>query len=305
MTQTPLFNYFLFVLAAIMMSVTGAIFFDGTKGEIIASTVAGFLVSIWTVIVDRVFFISSKNLLGVSSAMISGIVGMTFKWLFRNIFYIDPLLVLFSGVYSLLPGMEFIISISELNMRNLLSGMIRLVSTFVSIAQLLFGAIVSARLNKLINGDEQGKHPREEVAPWINALVIPIFAGAAMVQMGISFYPITTFFILIVSFVALFMTNYMVNLFGLEIGMMMGALAVGLIANIYSFVIKRPSLIVSSCGILLLVPSIISADSVQVLTRSDVETGIDSMMQSALTAFALAVGLMFSDFMLFFSDKSL
>jgi uncharacterized membrane protein YjjP (DUF1212 family) len=306
-TQKPLYHYFLFqVFAAILMSVSGAFFFNGTGGEIIAAAVAGFLVSVWTVIVERVFFISSKNLLSLTSAILSGLIGIAFKRIFvyYDIFYVDALLVLFSGVYTLLPGFEFITAISELNMRNLLSGIIRLVSTCVSVAQLLFGAMISARLSKMINGEEDKNHPRADTLWWVNAIVVPIFAIASMIQMGITLYPVTAFFTIFVSYVALFFTNYMVSLLGLEIGTMMGALAVGIIATLFNKLFKRPSLLVSSVGILLLVPCVVSEDSVQALMKADVGAGINSLMQSGLTAFALAVGLMFSDIVsMLFTDK--
>ena len=78
---------------------------------------------------------------------------------------------------------------------------------------------------------------------------------------------------------------------GQVLGASIGALTVGLASNLYERLKLGPASVPLVPGVLLLVPGSIGYRSLTMLLSQDVEVGFSAAMTAALTAFALAGGL--------------
>jgi uncharacterized membrane protein YjjB (DUF3815 family) len=298
--SNAIFNW----ISCITMTCIGVAFLGGNAGEIIAGVVAGIMVGLWKMLCEKIGKVGS-NLIPLTATLIAGGIGILAKWIFETTLHwnhVDVLLVVMAGIIVELPGMEFVIAISELNMANMLAGIVRLVSVLVTIIQLGFGMLLSGRVSALVFGADAAEI-REDTQPWLVALLVPPFAIASMIDLHIPFLPITVLFVMLSSYMGFFSAGLLTDWIGWEAGTVISAFAVGVIGHLYSIITKRPNLIVSACGVLLLIPGIISDQEVRGMLDNDASLGVQSIMQSLLISFALAVGLMISDFVSFFSEE--
>jgi uncharacterized membrane protein YjjB (DUF3815 family) len=83
-----------------------------------------------------------------------------------------------------------------------------------------------------------------------------------------------------------------VVMLGPELGGFVGALALGLFANAWSAYTRRPSLVATMPGILLLVPGSIGYRALDLFVAHDVTGGLQSAFATALVAIALVGGLL-------------
>jgi uncharacterized membrane protein YjjP (DUF1212 family) len=296
----PLFEF----TSCIIMTCVGVAFLGGTSGEIIAGLIAGLIVGIWKTICSRIGKIGN-NLIPLSSTLIAGGIGLIAKSIFEyNLgwYTVDVLLVVMAGIFTVLPGMEFVTAISELNMSNMLAGIVRLITVLVTVIQLGFGMLVSGRISGLIFGPDVSMD-RQGTPQWLIALILPLFSFCSMIDLHIPLLPLTVLFVLAASYLGFFGGSSLTNVVGWEIGTLVAAFGVGVLSNIFSWITKRSNMIVSACGILLLIPGIISDNEVRSMLENDQSLGIQAIMQSLMISFALAVGLMFSDFLMFFTEE--
>jgi uncharacterized membrane protein YjjB (DUF3815 family) len=82
---------------------------------------------------------------------------------------------------------------------------------------------------------------------------------------------------------------------GSDIGACAGAFVVGVIANIFSMISRHPSIVVSSIGIMLLLPGSLSYKSVNAFLNNDATSGITFLFQAIETALSITAGLLLSD----------
>ena len=102
-------------------------------------------------------------------------------------------------------------------------------------------------------------------------------------------------FITMGCFVAFFGDIYFRYWVGVEIGSILTAFCVGFIANLYSWVSKRPNNVVTICAIVLLVPGYISAASIGSLLVKDVNTSVNLIFDAVIACVSLVTGLVVSE----------
>ena len=83
-----------------------------------------------------------------------------------------------------------------------------------------------------------------------------------------------------------------------ELGVLVGALVVGLASNLYARTRNRLALVVQVPGIMLLVPGSIGFHSMNSFLTNDVLTGVESAFRMAQVAGALVGGLLFANALL-------
>ena len=82
---------------------------------------------------------------------------------------------------------------------------------------------------------------------------------------------------------------------GPELGILAGALLVGVISNAYARLLNRPASVAGVPGMLLLVPGAIGFHSFAAFTRLDTLAGIELAFQMILVAMALVAGLLLAN----------
>jgi uncharacterized membrane protein YjjB (DUF3815 family) len=83
-----------------------------------------------------------------------------------------------------------------------------------------------------------------------------------------------------------------------ELGVLVGALGVGLASNLYARRKNRPASVIQVPGIMLLVPGSIGFHSLSSFLTHDVLTGVESAFRMAQVAGALVGGLLFANALL-------
>jgi uncharacterized membrane protein YjjB (DUF3815 family) len=95
--------------------------------------------------------------------------------------------------------------------------------------------------------------------------------------------------------VAFYGARFGSTLLGPELGVSIGALIVGVCANGYARLMKRPSAVVTLPGIMLLVPGGIGSRSVLSFLEQDAVTGVQTAFVVALIAVSLVAGLLIAN----------
>jgi len=85
---------------------------------------------------------------------------------------------------------------------------------------------------------------------------------------------------------------------GPELGVMAGALTVGVTSNLYARLKNRPASVMQVPGIMLLVPGSIGFESLSSFLAHDILTGVEAAFRMALVAGALVGGLLFANALL-------
>jgi uncharacterized membrane protein YjjB (DUF3815 family) len=98
--------------------------------------------------------------------------------------------------------------------------------------------------------------------------------------------------ILIVSIAGFAASLFGGNLWGIEVGAALGALAVGCGSNLYARLRDRPALVTLTPGILALVPGSLGYRSLTAFLDNDTIAGIDFAFQMIIVAVSLVGGIL-------------
>jgi uncharacterized membrane protein YjjB (DUF3815 family) len=82
---------------------------------------------------------------------------------------------------------------------------------------------------------------------------------------------------------------------GGQLGVLLGALALGVLANVYARLLKRPAQVVSVPAMLLLVPGSMGLRGLSSLLDRDTVTGVESVFAMFLVATAIVAGLLIAN----------
>jgi uncharacterized membrane protein YjjB (DUF3815 family) len=226
-----------------------------------------------------------EPLVALMASVVAGLVARL--WLPHSV-YVSTL----AGLIVLIPGFPLTVAVRELSTQHLASGTARFASATATFLGIGFGVALGDRLVALLLGE------RADLA----AQPFPIWAlPIAVAVAGLAFAVILqaerrdTMRIMVIGLVAVAAGRLGARLLGLELGAFMGALAVGVIGNLFSRLRNRPSLILIVPGILMLVPGTIGFRSISALLEAQVETGVNTLFRMLLTAVAIASGLLIAD----------
>jgi uncharacterized membrane protein YjjP (DUF1212 family) len=283
--------------------IIGVALLSGTRAEHIAGLISALLCVLLMEISRRMKSVG-KNIVPLITSLIAGGIGLLVKYIFEkkyNLDTIDVLIAIEAGIFLILPDFEFVLSVSELNVMNVVSGSVRMVAAFVVALQCLFGALVSANLSQQLFGKNRDDVHREVFPVWISAVLLPIYIIGTMVDFHAPFYPIATIFAILNGYAAFFGSKYFSSFVGEAAGMFLASLAVGIIGNMYSFIAKKPNVMTIVIGVTLLVPGIVSNEAVRAMLETNPVTGISASVANILIiSFSLAIGLIFSDWIMYF-----
>jgi uncharacterized membrane protein YjjB (DUF3815 family) len=204
---------------------------------------------------------------------------------------VTPSLVTIASLIILLPGMSLTVAMTELATRHLIAGTARLMSAVIVLLELVVGVALGERAAAAIVHVHQAVPvPLPAWAPWV-ALVASSISVAIVVQAQVRAFG----WILAASIV-----GYLGNIVGIawlggQMGVMVGAFALGVLGNVYARLLKRPAQVVLVPAVLLLVPGSMGFRGMISLLSRDTLTGVETVFAMFVVAIAIVAGLLIAN----------
>jgi uncharacterized membrane protein YjjP (DUF1212 family) len=196
-----------------------------------------------------------------------------------------------AGIIYLIPGFTLTVALSELATRHLSSGTARFASALVVFLTITFGTAIGGRLGESAFGAAPSAGP-SALTPWAEwlALLVAPLALTVLFRAPVRDAP----WILAVGALGFQGGRFGAEVLSPELGMFLGALAIGLASRLYARWTGRPEAIPLVPSILLLVPGSIGYRSFASLLQSDVVLGVETAFRMILVAVSLVAGLLLS-----------
>ena len=160
-------------------------------------------------------------------------------------------IVVLSGIIVFIPGLSLTIGLRELAARHLVSGTARIMDAGMTLFKLYFGAILGLALAQLL-WPSTPNPPLTTTDHWSYYLAILLLAVSLLIIFKISHKD--ALWGLLAGVIAYSGTVFGSNVLGSNLGGLIGALIVGLYANLYGYWKNKPTQIVLLPGLVLLVP---------------------------------------------------
>jgi uncharacterized membrane protein YjjP (DUF1212 family) len=201
---------------------------------------------------------------------------------------LEPRAVTLTAVIILVPGFTLTVAMSELATGHLAAGTARAAKAGMAFLQLGLGAAVGWRLLDLL----PVLPPPEAVAwgPETEALALLVASSAVAVLLKVR--PRDWLVALAAATVAFYGSRLGGALLGGSLGALVGALGVGLLANLQSRLRDVPAAVAATPGILLLVPGSLGFRGVDALLQQQTLIGVGAAFETFLVGASLVGGLL-------------
>ncbi|MBS1125028.1 MAG: hypothetical protein H6Q90_7256, partial [Deltaproteobacteria bacterium] len=208
---------------------------------------------------------------------------------------INPAVVTVAALIVLLPGMSLTVAMTELATRNLISGTARLMSAVIVLLELVVGVAIGERLaGALVDIHQAVPVGLPEWAQWV-ALVASSLGVSIVVQARPSAFG---------WILAACVVGYTGSRVGTEwlgassygqLGVMVGAFALGVLGNVYARLLERPAQIVLVPAMLTLVPGAMGLRGMASLLDHDTLSGVETVFAMFVVALGIVAGLLISN----------
>jgi uncharacterized membrane protein YjjP (DUF1212 family) len=194
-----------------------------------------------------------------------------------------------ASLIVLMPGMTLTNAITELTTQHLAAGTSRLMSALMVFLAMGFGVALGSQLVRVTLGSV----PTAEPAPlptwtiWLAVVLVSVSFGILLQAIRSDFG-----WILLACLVGFAASRYSANLLGPELGMFVGAFAVGILASAVSRWSDHPAAIIEVPGTLILVPGSIGFRSITAMLENQVVSGLETAFRVLLIAMSLVAGLL-------------
>ncbi len=219
---------------------------------------------------------------------------------------IRPSVVTLAALVVLLPGLSLTVAMTELATRNLIAGTARLMSAVIVLLELVIGVALGERIAETLStriastaGDalslvavqlEQTPDPLPSYATWI-ALAASSLGGAVLVQAQRR----DVGWIVAACVVGYLGSRFGTDLLGSQLGVLVGAFALGVLSNLYARWLDRPAQVVSVPAVLLLVPGGMGFRGMTSLLGHDTLTGVETLFAMFIVATSIVAGLLIAN----------
>ena len=197
-----------------------------------------------------------------------------------------------AGLIALLPGLTLTIAMTELATRHLASGTARLSGAFMVFLGIAFGVALGSRFGSALVGAVPSAVPLPLPA-WTGALALLVAPLCYTVILRAE--PGDAKWIVVTGVLAVAGGRVGTIVLGLQLGVFVGSLTVGVASNLFARLRDRPSTVTLVPGILLLVPGSIGFRSLASLLDRKVMAGVETAFAMILTAVALVTGLLIAN----------
>lgn len=280
----PLYGPVIGVLGFMFASGATARFLGGGAREIAMALAIGGSTGILAILsarlpaLDRVF----EPLAAFMASFIAGALA-------AKVAPFSSFLATLAGLIVLLPGFTLTVALRELTTRHLASGTARLAAATITFLGIIFGVALGSKISALAFGAARAAAPIP-LPTWTEfaAFVVVGFALTVILKAE----PADTGWVLLAGMIAVLASRYGGRALGPELGAFVGALAVGVVSNLFTGFRNRPAMIMMVPGVLLLVPGSIGYRSLAALLEAEVVSGVQAAFRMFLTAVALVAGLL-------------
>lgn len=277
------YGYFASTLSHAVTAGSFTVFFGGSLADVATSAIIGLLLGLLAQIMKRsvdqahVYELVGAALAAFAAGVTSSLWGA-----------VVPPLVTASSLILLLPGMQLTTAITELATRNLIAGTARLMFAVIVLLQLVVGVFLGERLaNAVVDVHQSVPLPVPAWMPWV-ALVTASLGVTVLLRAA----PRAFGWILLASLVAYLGTRAGSEWLGKDMGVLIGAFALGVLGNIYSRWLQRPAQVVVVPAMLLLVPGSLGFRAMSSLLGHQTLTGVETMFIMFVVAIAIVAGLL-------------
>lgn len=265
-------------------------FFGGGLREVLAATAIGLTIGTLALVVRHVR--GSGRVFEPTAAALAALLAVLWAAV------VPPLSVytaVLAGLIVLLPGFSLTVAMIELATRNLVSGTARMAGALGTFVAIGFGVALGTRVGERLVGPPPEAAVRALPAwtEWVALLVAPL-GFSVLLRAERRDAP----WIVSAGLVAWAGARGGSLLLGPELGVFLGALAVGLHGNAFSRLLGRPSVVPLVPGMLLLVPGSVGFLSLSSLLHRETLVGVEAAFRMALGAVSLATGLLFANVVL-------
>lgn len=195
--------------------------------------------------------------------------------------------LLLSAVIVLLPGFTLTVATMELASAHVVSGTSRLVGALATLVQMGFGVALGLELTQ----SWPGPAVDDAVAPgWL----LPLgYLGAGLAfSVVLKAAPRDVPWVLLATTIAVLGALAGNGWLGPELGALVGATLIGLLAHAYARRTRRPALVLLTPGMLILVPGSVGFLSVASMLDSEVLVAVQTAFRMLLVATSLAAGVL-------------
>jgi len=195
------------------------------------------------------------------------------------------------GVIVLVPGLAVTVAMTELARRHLAAGTARLSGAFLVLVTIAFGVAVGSEVAGALVGDVRSVTP-SRLPEWTltAALAIAPLAFGVLLRARLRDFP----WLWLSAVLGYSAVRLAALSFGPALSASVGALVVGILANLYDRRGLGPASIAQVPGVLLLVPGSIGYRSLTSMLDQNVIVGVTAGFTMILTAVAIAAGLLVS-----------
>lgn len=193
------------------------------------------------------------------------------------------------GIIMAVPGLTFTLAITELANGSLVSGASRLLSGFTTVLQLGFGLVVGDRIAHFIPYGSDVLQPTVPMPLWAYAVALPFVVWTFMIVLNSPRYPLAIFMTVLATFGGVFSTIFVSEYMGREMGALIGSLTTGIISQWFSRISNHPSIIISACAILMLVPGSFSIYSINAIISKDIASSVNFLFNMFMVCFIVEV----------------
>jgi len=201
---------------------------------------------------------------------------------------VRPAILVLSAVIVLLPGFTLTVATLELATANVVSGTSRLVGAFATLVQLGFGVALGHQLAASLPDALSGPAaPSPEWLLWI-AYGMAALAFTVLLRAAPRDLPA----ILLAAFVSVAGARLGKLWLGPELSALIAAIVIGLWSHVWARRFDKPTLLLLTPGILMLVPGSVGFLSVSSMLEADITGALQTAFRMLLIATSLAAGVL-------------
>jgi len=260
-------------------------FHGGAKDAAVAGTL-GLVLGAMSLVMQRSS--AQARVFELIGAFIAAFFGSIAAW---GIPGVSASVVTIAGLLVLLPGMTLTVAMTELATHNLIAGTARLMAAIIVLLELALGVAIGERV-----AQELVAVPSVSPAslpPWADWAAVVISALAMVVVVRAQGK--ATLWIVLATLVGFAGARGGAQLLGPELGVLLGAFALGVLVNVYARVLDRPAQVIAVPATLILVPGSIGFRGISSLLNRNTLTGIETTFAMFVVAMAIVAGLLIAN----------
>ena len=209
--------------------------------------------------------------------------------------YIVPLSlqsVTLAAIVVFLPGLTLTVAVSELSSQHLVAGVARLAGALTVLLKLTFGAVAGSEVANALHVPLRAVRPTASPI-WVEG--VALLCGALSYSLLLRPHKRHRWLVMGAAVLGYSSARVGSEMFGSQFGVFLAGLVVAAASNLFARVKNKPSALVRTPGILLLVPGSIGFRSLFFVFDGQVMQGINTASSLVVLLTTLVAGLLFGD----------